>query len=167
MDRISAVLVKERKSYLSSDVLIFKKRFTLTADWIPWPLPRERVKFPRVSPPSLWSTTRSRVTSRWSKPGHGVNKREDEEEEEGVPRTKATKQLRTKRSRPACPSVTSGLCVQMFPSPQTYGRPMKPEAGFQNGDASEAWPSQCISFPRGPLSQQAGRPREAFRNIIL
>lgn len=127
MGHISAGLVKERQSYLSSDVLIKKK--DLTADWIPWSLtlPRERVKFPRVSPPGLWSTTRSHVTSRCSKPGPEVNKREDEEEEEGVPRTKATKQLRTKRSRPACPSVTEGLW--MFPSPQTYGRPLKPHAG--------------------------------------
>lgn len=67
-----------------------------------------------MSPQALWSTTQSRITSRWSKPGPRVNKHEDEEEEEGVPRTKATKQLRTKRSRPACPSVTHwSLCANV------------------------------------------------------
>lgn len=132
---------------------------------MPWPLHRERVKFPPASPQALWSTTQSHITSRWSKPGPRVNKREDEEEEEGVPQTKATKQLRTKRSRAACPSVTHGLCVQMFPSPlygpsQTYGRPMKPKAGFQNGDGQWSLTSQCISFPSGPLSRRLRRGAE-------
>lgn len=109
-----------------------------------------------MSPSGLWSTTQSPLTSLWSKPGLEVNKREDEEEEEGVPRTKATKQLRTKRSRPVCPSVTyRSLCANVPVTPnlreadETKGRVSKWRRPVKL-DPHSALVSLAAHFPNRP-----------------
>lgn len=163
MCHISAVLVKERKSYLSSDVLIFFRfnQHTRCLD----PYTEKELSF-HLRLHRLFGA-RHNLTLHLGglNLARGWTNARMRRKRKVYPRQKPPNSSGQSARGPPVRAWLTGSVCKCSRHPCTgllklTGGRWNQRLAFKMETASEAWPSQCISFPSGPLSRRLRRGAE-------